>query len=413
VLTADLVNARRRGGELCLVGLDAAARQRALALAEMFVAITAASVGRARDELLLALAAIEVGPREHRLRDGLVKLIEDRCQFDTSDDADPQEVRREVFSRASKARAALPPGAILDRASILAEVATERGTMPDAVERALFADLRGAHVLTEFHAPSAAGLVTVYEHAQAQAVLLRAVKVTVDVRCAAAGGLRALFRRLKFLRLLHTVARTEEGHRIVIDGPFSLFESVTKYGLQLALVLPALEQCDAWKLEAEVRWGKDRVPLAFRLASSAWTAQRTLADTSPLPEDVQALVRSFVALDTPWRVAESTDILELPGVGLSIPDLVFERHRGQAAAPERVYLEVLGYWSRAAAWKRVELVEAGLPERILFAVSSHLRVSEEALDGEMPGALYVYKRTMSARVIADRLEQLAGRPSRK
>jgi predicted nuclease of restriction endonuclease-like RecB superfamily len=413
VLTADLVNARRRGGELCLVALDVAARQRALALAETLVSITAASVGRARDELLLALAAIEVGPREHRLRDGLVKLIEDRCQFDNSDGADPQEMRRDVFARASRARATLPPGAILDRASILAEVAAQRGISADAVERALFADLRGAHLLTEFHAPSAAFLVTVYEHAQAQAVLLRAVKVTVDVRCAAAGGLRALFRRLKFLRLLHTVARTEQGHRIVIDGPFSLFESVTKYGLQLALVLPALEQCDAWKLEADVRWGKDRLPLAFRLSSSAWSAQGAPAETAPLPDDVQALVRSFVALGTPWRVAESTDILELPGVGLSIPDLVFERDHGQAATPERVYLEVMGYWSRAAAWKRVELVEAGLPERILFAVSSHLRVSEEALDGTVSGAIYVYKRAMSARVVADRLEQLAGRPPRK
>ena len=30
--------------------------------------------------------------------------------------------------------------------------------------------------------------------------------------------------------------------RIEIDGPYSLFESVTKYGLQLAMVLPALEE---------------------------------------------------------------------------------------------------------------------------------------------------------------------------
>jgi len=66
----------------------------------------------------------------------------------------------------------------------------------------------------------------------------------------------------------------------------------------------------------------------------------------------------------------------------------------------------MGYWSRAAVWKRVELVQAGLRERILFAVSSRLRVSEDVLDGALPGALYVYKQTMSARVIAERLEQL-------
>jgi predicted nuclease of restriction endonuclease-like RecB superfamily len=410
VLTADLVNARRRGGDLCIVALDAAGRRRAAALAEKLVATTSAFVGSAREELIGALEAIDVGPREHRLRDGLVKLIEDRCEFDASDAADPPGTRREVFSLASAARACLPPGAVLACDAILAQVAARRGSSAEAIERALFADLRGAHVLTAFRAPSAAELVTCYEQAQAQAVLLRAVKVQVDVRCSAAGGLRALFRKLKFLRLLHTIEKTHNGHRIVIDGPFSLFESVTKYGLQLALVLPVLDHCDAWKLEADVRWGKQRVPLAFRLASGAWGAgPPSQADASAaLPDEVQALVESFKGLETPWRVSVNIDILDLPGVGLSVPDLVFER-KAIGAARDRIYLEVLGYWSRAAVWKRVELVEAGLPERILFAVSSRLRVSEGVLDGDLPGALYVYKAKMSARAVADRLERLAGR----
>jgi hypothetical protein len=58
-------------------------------------------------------------------------------------------------------------------------------------------------------------------------------------------------------------------------------------------------------------------------------------------------------------------------------------------------------------WKRVELVQAGLGHRIVFAVGQHLRVSEAALDAELPGALYVYKRTMSARAIVERLDALA------
>jgi predicted nuclease of restriction endonuclease-like RecB superfamily len=72
----------------------------------------------------------------------------------------------------------------------------------------------------------------------------------------------------------------------------------------------------------------------------------------------------------------------------------------------RVYLEVMGYWSRAAVWQRVELVQAGLAETVVFAVSSRLRVSEEILDAELPSALYVYKGTMSARAIAERLETM-------
>ena len=71
---------------------------------------------------------------------------------------------------------------------------------------------------------------------------------------------------------------------------------------------------------------------------------------------------------------------------------------------------MLGFWSRDAVWKRVELVQAGFAHRIVFAVGQQLRVSEAALDAELPGALYVYKRTMSARAILERVDALAAIP---
>jgi predicted nuclease of restriction endonuclease-like RecB superfamily len=402
VLTVDLVNARRRGDELRLVSLDEASRPRAVTLARELLAAVRAHVGRTYDELSGALAAVDAEAGDYRLRDGLAKLLEDRCELQAPDGPDPEDLRRDVFTRASTLRASLDAGGKLDRAVVLAAVAAERGTSVDAIERGLFADLRGAQVLSRFDPLGPETLVTTYERAQAQAVLLRAVKVTVDVGVASAGATRALFRRLKFLQLLHVITRTDDGYRVVIDGPFSLFESVTRYGQRLALVLPVLEGCETWKLEADVRWGKEKRPLVFRLQGGAASAA---AEEPPLPDEVRALVKTFASLGTPWRASANKTILELPGVGLTVPDLVFER-RGDDGATRRVYLEVMGYWSRAAVWQRVELVQAGLAEAVLFAVSSRLRVSEEVLDAELPGALYVYKGTMSAKAIAERLDGL-------
>ena len=408
MLTADLVHARRRGTELHVVALDAEGRERARTVAQALLALADAYVGRTREELMTAMDAVPVGPREHRLKDGLSKLALDRCDFDVGAESEPPAIRQEVFAEASRVRAELSSSTGFDRRRVLAAVAERRGTTADAIDRALFADLRAAHLLVSFDRIGPEGLVRLYEQAQPQAVLLRAVRVTVDVACASASSLRALFRRLRFFRLLHTIAKTEQGHRVTIDGPFSLFESSTKYGLQLAMVLPALESCDAWRLEADVRWGKERLPLTFRLSGRAAGGASAGTTPSELPEEVEALRSAFANLGTAWRVAVNGDILELPGIGLSVPDLVFER-RTQAGAAERVYFEVMGYWSRAAVWKRVELVQAGLPVRILFAVSAHLRVSEEVLGDDVPAALYVYKRTMNARTIAERLEILAQR----
>ncbi len=406
MLTADLVHARRRGDDLHLVRLGAEARPRALVLAERLIEAVSASVEGTHEELTEAVGAVDCEARDHRIKDGLTKLLLDRCELDAPGDVDPEALRREVFTLASAMRAAKGPGEPLDRAEVLAEIARVRGASSEAVDAALFSDLRGAQVVRAFDPIGAEALLAVYERGQAQAVLLRAVKITVDVAAATAGATRALFRRLKFLRLLHVIERTDDGYRVVIDGPFSLFESVTKYGQKLAQVLPALEGCGAWKLTASVRWGKEKRPLTFRLEGGS-AAART--KDPPLPDEVRALMQGFAALDTKWRVSAKTSILELPGVGLTVPDLVFVRDDPAGSKPVRVHLEVMGYWSRAAVWKRVELVQAGLGDRVLFAVSSRLRVSEEVLGEDLPGALYVYKGTMSARAIAERLDALAAR----
>jgi uncharacterized protein len=399
LLTADLVRCRRYKGELRLSPLDAKAVAHAEELAEALIAVAVAHVGQRRDAFDEACEAVVGGARDRRLALGLRKLVEDRCAMEADPPVPPEELRRDVFLRAAAARKESDDE--LDRRAVLAAVAAERGMTVDEVEHGLFADLRGAHAVVSFDPIAPRRLVEAYDLAQAQAVLLRAVRIGVDVECASPGAYRMLFRKLKFLRLLHTITpRPAGGYHIDIDGPFSLFESVTRYGLQLAMALPVIRECDRWSLTADLRWGTARTPLSFAIDGG-----RVAGDGGggALPDDIDALVRGLAELDTPWQAAPADAVLDLPGVGVCVPDLVFT-HQGTG---ECVYLEVLGYWSRAAVWKRVELIERGLGERIVFAVGKHLRVSEEALGDELPGALYVYKRTMSARALVERVEALS------
>ena len=405
MLTADLVHARKRKGELLLVKADGEARARALELADSILALTKAHVGRTREELDDALDRIVVPASERRVSDGLKKLADDACTFEAATELDPEELRRETFVRAASERRTQTLENPFVREAVLDAVAKARGVDVDTIERSLFSDLRAAHVLRAAPSWTASMLVEQWELGQAQAVLLRAVRVTVDVHCASSPSYRALFRKLKFLRLLHVITRLDDGYRVEIDGPMSLFDATTKYGLQLSMLLPTLRDCDRFELSADVRWGPTREPLVFRTSGGAATKTRAVT-LPPLPDDVASLVTSFRALDAPFRVDTNPAVLDLPGIGLCIPDLVFIHE----ISGDRVYLEVMGYWSRDAVWKRVELVEAGLPHTILFAVSERLRVSEEVLGDELPGALYVYKGKISARTVLERIERLtAGR----
>jgi predicted nuclease of restriction endonuclease-like RecB superfamily len=405
VLTADLVGVRRRGDEVRLVPVDAAGRARIETLAGAYQAIARAHVGRVRDEVEAGFHEVPVAASERRLAAAVLKLVRDSCRFEEADAGGAAALRAELFARATATRRSLAAGEAFDRAAVVAAVAAARALPPAEVERRLFADRPGALRLLGIEGPPPAALAAGFELAQAQAVLLRAVRVTAEVRARDAESYRRLFRRLKFLRLLPVVTPGRDGgYRLEIDGPFSLFQAVTRYGLQLGLALPAIAACDAWSLEADLRWGNDRRPARFRLAGTAVAGDGASAPL--LSPEVESFAEAFERLGTRWRIDREPAVLDLPGAGLCVPDLAFSTGAGQRAL--RVYFEVLGFWSREAVWRRIDLVKAGLPHRILFAASRHLRVSEEALDKDGPPALYVYTRVMSPRAVAERLERLAG-----
>jgi hypothetical protein len=288
-----------------------------------------------------------------------------------------------------------------DREAVLSRVALQRELPVEQIEAGLYADLRGAQALLAVAAESAEALVERYEESSVQAVLLRAVRVAAEIECPPALA-RSLFHKLKFHRLLHTVEPVgTQGYRVVIDGPYSLFEAVTKYGLELALVLPALESCDRLELEADLLWGPRRRALKFRHAVRR-RAREGLPSETLLNPDARELLDAFRALDSQWTVEPARTVLKLPGAGLVVPDLTFSHPEEQ----DPIHLEVLGYWSREAVWRRIELVESGLGARILFAVSSRLRVSEDALAPNDAAALYVFKGRISAPAVARKLEAL-------
>ena len=400
MLSPELVRCRVQQGALELTRWSAKTKERARALADEYLALAEAHVGRTREELRQEWLLIPVAPAERKLADGLLKLIEDAGDFGSQIELPAAELRREVFLEASQRRRDAAPDAPFDREQALAVVAERYKTSAEQVEEALYADLKGAEKLKAFGPLSTEQLLESYELGQVQAVFLRAVEVVAEVRMSAPAAYRQLFNKLKFRQLLYHIEPTERGYRIRLDGPFSLFESVTKYGLQLALMLPALLECDELEIEARLRWGKQRNPVSFKYR------HRGEANASPppaLPDEVERLRLAVNDKGGAWKASVCTEILDLPGIGVCIPDLVFEKGK------RRVYLEVLGYWSRDAVWRRVEMAERGLPAPVLFAVSSRLRVSEAVLEDSAHAALYVYKGSMSATQVLKQVALLGGR----
>lgn len=404
MLTADLVRTRRRNGHLQVLSMKGKGELRAQELAQVLLQMTQEQAGNTYAHLQEAWESVHVAPNERKLSLGLQKLIEDDCAFQVSEGLEARDVRKETFLLAAEARKA----GTFDRQAVLEAVAAKHDTEPEVIQANLYSDLRSEHVLSRGPRFGAFELVQRYKDAQYQAVLLRAVHVTAIVKCGSPAAYRELFRTLKFRRLLFTIHEVEGGgYRLEIDGPFSLFEAVTKYGLQLALAFPVLRRCDELELIARLRWGKAREELRFDyVASRDGTAAKGDSEAShrsELPDEVTSFIEAFERTKSAWSVSVNDRLFNLPGIGICVPDLAFR------SGSQQIYLEVMGFWSRDAVWKRVELVERGMSDKVIFAVSSRLRVSESVLDDKASSALYVYKGVMSPRAVIEKLENLRER----
>jgi predicted nuclease of restriction endonuclease-like RecB superfamily len=181
----------------------------------------------------------------------------------------------------------------------------------------------------------------------------------------------------------------------------ALFQQSTRYGLKLALLVPHLLACKRASLTAQVRLRKGGSDDSF-----TWKHSRAKSSSTPAAlSDVARALKGELGGGA-FSVSEATEILRAPDGGLAIvPDLRLEHQK----TGDVVYVEVLGFWSRAALWKRVDAVAAGFPYRVVFCASDRLRVSEAALSDDAPAALVVFKGVLRATRVLAAAEALIAR----
>ncbi|MDC3954250.1 DUF790 family protein [Polyangium jinanense] len=401
MLTSDLLRVRRKGGRVLPRYLRGDDAELAKTLAKDFVRILGSSIGRSRDEIEAALDAVPVPADARLVGDGLRKVLDGQCTWTVPTGVDPEEVRREVFLAAAKAHRALDVRSEFDRDGVLAELAPRLGKTPAEIDAALYADLRENEQLEAFRPIGPDALLERYDLGLAQAVLLKATRVTIRIADESPDRYRRLFRAARFHGLIHVVEGSpQEGYTITLDGPWSLFDAVQKYGLRLAMFLPQVLAFRSFHVRAELAWGKARTRAVLEITPEDGLVSHVAEAPSTGP-DLDVFKQAFERLGSEWSVAENDHIFALPGEIACVPDLVFRSE----TTGEEVFLEAFGFWSRQAVWQRVELVRKGFPARFLLAVGKQLRVSEEVLGEDEAGEIYVYRATMSPRAVLERLRR--------
>ena len=321
---------------------------------------------------------------------GLARLLEDRCEFEVQSVQEPEELRRHVFLAAAAKRAAHRANigaAPFERQEVLAEVGTALTLAPAEVDRGLFADLKSEQRLVRFEDISARRLLERYNVALAQGVLLRSTRLHIELHGATPARCRQICRRLKFHRLVCEVEMPKKGELALhLDGPLSLFSATHKYGLQLALFLPAILACPSFELKAELRWGTARKEKTFRLSDADGLAAPDRDPGQYVPPELAMFAELFRKKQPDWELADEGEIFPL-GKHFWVPDFRLT----QRASGRFVHLEVLGFWRRSSLDVYLERLRAHAKTPFVLAVSEQLHVEEAELEG-LPAFIHRFRQ---------------------
>ncbi len=397
MLTADLAMSWQRGNTITpryVKEEDAGYLQVADDLATLF----REHRGRRRVELDAALDEYVGAGTDYKILRGLIKLLTDGSTFETATTIDPLEIRRSLFFKARTRH----PVSRDQRAATISEAATELTCAEEEIIDGMYADLVENQRLIGFEEINARELLDRYNLAQAQALLYRCTEMRLTVAAQEPAAYRQLFDAIKACRLIHQISgSTARGYEIRLSGPVSIFHRSQKYGVQMAVFLPALLMCRGWKLRAEIE-SKTRGAAFFELQS----------------EQTRLRVSDFVAmgLDNPfreklaarwkteeggWQLESCREVVDLGGSAF-IPDFIL-----RAATGKIVYLEVMGFWTPRYLEERLrEFERAGFKE-FLLAASEELQGAREAATN-LPANVILFKSSLDPREVKAAASRLAG-----
>jgi predicted nuclease of restriction endonuclease-like RecB superfamily len=398
MLTADLAQSWQRGGRTgprYIETEDEAYLQEAADLIGLFKEHR----GHARAELDRALEEYVGVGTDYRVLRGLIKLLMDRCVFETACGAEPAEIRRLLFLNARQHHPVTGDEAA--RAEVVAEVARELGCAPEVVTDGLYADLPENQKLIDFEAPHARELLDRYNVAQAQALLYRCVEMHLMVEPQDPAGYRELFGAIKAYRLIHTIrGNAATGYEVRLDGPVSMFHRSQKYGVQMAVFLPALLTCRGWRMRAEIT-SKLKGRAFFELNSNQTQLRSHYLSVPPYENPVlEKLETAWARFDTSWSLEPGVEVVDL-GESAFIPDFILRHPEGW-----HVYLEVLGFWTPQHLKERLKEFEHGRIRNFILAAWDELRGSREPPAAKLPANVIVFKRGLDPAAVELALDQL-------
>ena len=378
-----------------------------LAIAQTLIELFQAHQGQSQGQLNQQLQVLEGEDTDYRVKRGLAHIL--RSSFSTFEPVSPLEpplLRARAFALASST---VPSAdATQQHLQTLADQLSQeldRAVNPPEIRQGLYADLKENHILTAFEAPTAEALVHRYNLSQVQGIFYKATQVKLQAYRNDPGEYKLLFRYLKLFRLMAYIeGDADQGFTIEIDGPTSLFKPSTRYGLDMAKLIPAILHVTRWRLTATLVM-RDRYTQQLKERQFTLDADCQLVSHYPPGKPYDSMLEESFAnrwpqTKTPWRLEREVDLVPIPG-SVMIPDFRLVHPDG------RTYLlEIVGYWRPEYLRKKFAQVRRAESNNLILAVSERLNLEKAGVKvTDVPAKVVWFKNKLSPKIILDCLEE--------
>ncbi|MBF2079576.1 MAG: DUF790 family protein [Synechococcales cyanobacterium T60_A2020_003] len=404
MLPTDLLMHRPQGESVVAKQLALNAENRAIATE--LITLFQESVGATQGELNRHLQDIEGEETDYRIKRGLAHILRSNLSnFEIVSPLDPQDLRQRVFALSAQ-HPPIPDQADTTLQTLAQTLSHEldREVFPAQIRAGLYADLEENRILTEFEPVTPDQLIHRYNLAQVQGIFYKASQVVIQAHRNDPGEYKLLFRYLKLFRLMAYIeGDADHGFTITIDGPTSLFKPSTRYGLDMAKLLPALLHVTKWSLKATLLWRdsytKKQSTRHFTL-SSDYTLQTHYPPGKPYDSMLEAsFADRWDALKSDWMLEREVDLIPIPG-SVMIPDFRLVHPDG------RIYLlEIVGYWRPDYLRKKFSQVRQSDCDNLILAISERLNLEKAGVKvSEIPAKVVWFKSKLSPKAVLEVLE---------
>jgi uncharacterized protein len=405
MLPSDLLMSRQNGEEIAPKRLVINSKN--LAIATDLLTLFQQARGTTQGELNRQLQTLEGEDTDYRVKRGLAHLLksESFSTFEIVSPLEPQQLRQRVFALSAEA-APLPHTAVVTLERLATHLTTELGqeVLPDQIRTGLYADLAENRILTQFEAPTPEALLHRYNLSQVQGIFYRASHILITAHRNDPGEYKLLFRYLKLFGLMTYIeGDADHGFTITIDGPTSLFKPSTRYGLDIAKLIPALLHVTKWSLQAQLQirdsYTNTEKTRRFSLNSSCGLVSH-YPPGKPYDSMLEAAFADrWAALKSDWQLEREVDLIPIPG-SVMIPDFRLVHPDG------RTYLlEIVGYWRPEYLRKKFSQVRQSERDNLILAVSERLNLEKAGVKiSDTPAKIIWFKDKLSPKAVLSVLE---------